>query len=415
MLHDIYPHDLEERSMDLIYHHGSSTFTPLQQLPLFAEPFQDHGDKYRESERKFVPIDPCALDHLRENPDQLIEQIYLSHPDEPYSLRLRETTTSGGVTYTATLKDRGTIHDGVLNRLEIETEISLGAYNFFTCDGTCPQIHVMRSTIAPGVTVDFVEGLDVPIVEAETDDLGFLYSGDFPKLRDVTDQPSAQKEILAHKINPEAIGATSPKLDVMKIIHPILTSKITPSPRNPYIIAISGRSGSGKTTLAREVQELLQRFYSTQPRLSYEIPILSTDDYNVGHTALGGGDDINWDEPFVYNTGLMAQDILASISNGRALPVRRFDFAAQEPLEPIFPDGKLLTPVIIIEGIRAHSWDLRKVTNALYRMPTPRATCIGRRIMRDIGERRSGGTFGSPESMLRYAIEFTEPTFVKNQ
>ena len=72
-----------------------------------------------ETERKFMAIFPEKLTKLREETEP-IEQFYLSHPDEPFSLRLRSTLNrdTGELQYEATLKDNG-IQSNVLNRCRV--------------------------------------------------------------------------------------------------------------------------------------------------------------------------------------------------------------------------------------------------------------------------------------------------------
>ena len=56
---------------------------------------------------------PDTLSDMRERA-RPIEQFYLSHPSEPFSLRLREELNlSGKLEYSATLKDRGQLHQVV--------------------------------------------------------------------------------------------------------------------------------------------------------------------------------------------------------------------------------------------------------------------------------------------------------------
>ena len=60
-----------------------------------------------EIERKFIALDSTVFDQYRPSA-AAITQLYLSHPDDEYSLRLRQSVAPDDkTTYTATLKDRG--------------------------------------------------------------------------------------------------------------------------------------------------------------------------------------------------------------------------------------------------------------------------------------------------------------------
>ncbi len=331
-------------------------------------------DQFREIEQKFEPLNPEMFELYRENPTELIEQIYLSQPDEPYSLRLRESTTKNGTVFTATLKDRDTDSCENLNRMEIETKISQETYDFFATSGRHPRIHKIRSEIEPGITIDWIEGREKPIIEVETDRESaerFLGGANFFRLRNVSGQIESQNETVAYELHPEMLVAKSPEITSQEILRPVLSGEIKPSINDPYIVAITGRSGSGKSTLAREVQDLFQRHYDSRMAsgcpFRCEIPIISTDDYHKGRRAMiehfGSAEAINWDDPIVYDTQLMANEIRESLRGGRALPLRKFDFVSQEPTAAEFPDRERLAPIILVEGLYADSPDLNSVVD----------------------------------------------------
>lgn len=125
-----------------------------------------------ETERKFMAIFPEKLTDLREEAEP-IEQFYLSHPDEPFSLRLRSTLTrdTGELHYEATLKDNGIQGNDGLRRLEVTTEISPELYEYYRNDET-PIIRKLRAKPLPGVIIDFFENDD--LVQAEVEDDGSL-------------------------------------------------------------------------------------------------------------------------------------------------------------------------------------------------------------------------------------------------
>lgn len=188
-----------------------------------------------------------------------------------------------------------------------------------------------------------------------------------------------------------------------------LTDAITEHLTNgPVVLAITGRSGSGKTTLAEAVMETLRE-------RSVSSIILSTDDYNRGRSGLralfGHNNHTNWDAHHVYDTLLMARHIQA-LKNGHSIPRHAFNFAESEPHTLV--EGNVIDPaqVIIIEGIMANSPNLTDVTDLGYLMPTPLATCIGRRVLRDIKQGRAGAVASNPEELLRYQLEVAEPEYL---
>ena len=125
-----------------------------------------------ETERKFMAIFPEKLTDLRKEAEP-IEQFYLSHPDEPFSLRLRSTLNrdTGELQYEATLKDNGIQSNDGLRRLEVTTEISPELYEYYRNNET-PIIRKLRAEPLPGVVIDFFE--NDGLVQAELEDDGPL-------------------------------------------------------------------------------------------------------------------------------------------------------------------------------------------------------------------------------------------------
>lgn len=176
----------------------------------------------------------------------------------------------------------------------------------------------------------------------------------------------------------------------------------------PIALFITGRSGSGKTTLAEKVMGILhERGISSL--------VLSTDDYNRGKkeiaTILGHDANANWDAHYVYNTARMAEHI-EQLKSGLPIPRHSFNFVTSEPHELI--EGDVIEPaqVIIVEGIMANSPNLKLVTDLSYLVPTPLATCIGRRVLRDIRKKRAGAIGRDPKRILQYQLEIAEPEYL---
>lgn len=351
-----------------------------------------------EIEQKFLPIFPEKLAEFRETA-RPIEQFYLSHPCEDFSLRLRETFADDGtLRYSATLKDRGKTIERGLDRLEIETEISPELYQFYRVDA--PVIRKLRAEPNRKVMIDFYEDghmhleAEDPIAWTQfTDQHGDAFV-------DVTGDRMVDNEFRAHltyrkEHEGQEAFAPTPELDVTKVAHEIFELYCKQS---PIIVKINGRSGSGKSTIVRKLQTQLTEFGITSE-------VISTDDYHRGASWLrahnNGVDWSEWDHPIVYDTEAMAHDI-DKILQHQAIPKRTIDFTTVEPTV----QGEVQpAPVLIIEGIYSKSADLARFNDCSYEVPTPLATCAGRRILRDIKSRPQF----TPESNLRYILEQAEP------
>lgn len=139
--------------------------------------------------------------------------------------------------------------------------------------------------------------------------------------------------------------------------------------------------------------------------------VISTDDYHRGASWLeqynSGVEWSEWDHPIVYDTLKMARDI-ELLQAGQVVPRYEIDFSIAEPVlkGEISP-----VPVLIIEGIYAGSSDLNNISATRYDVPTPLATCIGRRLKRDLNDRPQ---FANPKTSLLYMIEQAEPMYRLN-
>ena len=166
-------------------------------------------------------------------------------------------------------------------------------------------------------------------------------------------------------------------------------------------LAIVGESGSGKSTIVREVITELAS-------LGISANVMSTDDYHRGVTWLeqynSGERWVHWDDSVVYDTGAMAED-LANLRSGLRIYQRHIDWTVVEPVY----DG-LIEPrdVLIIEGIYATSQDITNEGDLSYMMATPLATCVGRRLIRDMRERPE---FADPVKSLSYMLTEAEPAY----
>ncbi|QJU08628.1 hypothetical protein FBF28_03645 [Candidatus Saccharibacteria bacterium oral taxon 488] len=360
-----------------------------------------------ETERKFIAIFPEKLTELREEAEP-IEQFYLSHPDEPFSLRLRSTLNrdTGELQYEATLKDNGIQSNDGLRQLEVTTEISPELYEYY-CSGETPIIRKLRAEPLPGVVIDFFE--NDGLVQAELEDDGSLqeFIDQFGNtFMEVTGGATATGEWQAHyNFRREHEGrealSVQPELDINDIVSDILTSTVD----SPHVIHIAGRSGSGKSTIVRQLRERLDE-------LNINSITMSTDDYHRGATYLyyynNRQEWQHWDDPFVYDTETMAID-LQNLINDKEIYHRHMNWQTAEP----YIAGTLSpAEVIIIEGIYAKSPDIITDNSLVYEIPTPIATCIGRRILRDLNERPQ---FCDPSENLLYLLSEAEPAYRAQQ
>lgn len=356
-----------------------------------------------ERERKYIPIFPEMLEKYR--PDSYpIEQFYLSRLDEPFSLRIRETLQRGGeLSYEITLKDDGFINaGGELDRIEFPAPTEASLYHYYKQDA--PVIRKLRTDILPKVAVDFYEDGSVQL-EAEDKAQWQQFvdmHGDY--FIEVTGDISSTNEWKAHKKYREEHEGTEayprlPELRADDIVNDIIRTPAV----GPRIVHIGGRSGSGKSTIVAEVCEKLDR-------IGMASVVLSTDDYHRGTRWLveynGGQPWEHWDDRVVYDTNAMSAD-LARLVQGEPIPRREIDWSVAEP---VITGTIQPAEVIIIEGIYAQSPDITSPNDLSYKMPTPLATCVGRRLLRDLRERPE---FSDPAKSLSYILREAEPAYRK--
>lgn len=357
-----------------------------------------------ETEKTYLPIFPEKLAELREIA-RPIEQFYLSHPSEPFSLRFRETLQDdGSLRYQAALKDRGQLTAEGLQRIEVEVDVSPELYHYYKTD--VPVLRKLRTTLYDDVVIDFIEDGRVTC-ESESSSAWHSFTTDYgTDFLEITGDRHADNEWYAHfKYRRDHAGQEvlqpQPDLDPAQVVHDILANI---GQQSPVVVRLFGRSGSGKSTVVREIQSQLQTY-----GLASEV--ISTDDYHQGATWLtrynNGQPWRQWDHPVVYDTRAMAENV-QQLLTGQSIPRREIDFG---PVEPVYKGIIMPVPVVIIEGIYARSPDLAHFDALDYEIPTPVATCIGRRLLRDMRERPQ---FANPAESLRYMLEQTEPMW-RNQ
>lgn len=382
--------------------------TTTKNIELFKQ--SPEWAKRQESECKLTPIDASQLEYLARD-GVPIEQLYLSHPNDEFSLRLRAQATPNGTEYSATLKDRGEVADGYLNRLEIETPISQSAYEYYAANPSYPRLKKRRARIGEHTTVDFIDGFYSPVVEVESPDK----TSELPDVGyiDHTGDSALLAENIAHSLSYGEDGWNPEIAETVTEMAAKIADEFAVYYRAglPFVaIGLSGMSGSGKSTVAKAVQELMRERYGEE----FEPVIISTDDYHRGHKwleATYGAPWTNWDDPRVYNTAQMAED-LKSFATGEPLLRRHFDFISEEVVVDEVVEPK---PFVLIEGLFADSRDLRDVRCAHFGMPVSPATSIGRDLRRLVIEGRANGVFGSPEARLRYQLETALPTYIETR
>lgn len=355
----------------------------------------------REVERKFIPLFPNQLDVYRAEGTP-IEQYYLSHPSELFSLRFRESLWDGELTCEATLKDVGVVSADGIDRIEVSAPVSTDLYNFYKTADT-PVIHKLRAEPYPGVTIDFYEdgGIQLESENAESWQLFVKELGD--NFVEITGDRASSNEWRAHinyRRSHEGVEALKPAadLDPNDIARDILTYR---QPNSPLVVHVGGRSGSGKSTIVQQVQQQLES-------LGLSTHALSTDDYHRGNTWLvqynNGKPWEHWDDPIVYDTTTMSRD-LAVLQSGKPIRNRQINWT---DVEPHCPGTIEPADVILIEGIYALSRDITNINDLSYEVTTPLATCVGRRLLRDMKERPE---FADPVKSLQYMLREAEPTY----
>jgi len=364
-------------------------------------------NNYHEIERKFIPKNAELFEQWRPLAVD-ITQVYLSDPQDDYSLRMRRIIDQqGNEKYTAATKDRGVVSNRGLERLEVETAISKESFMKYVSADTYPVLFKQRATVCEGVTIDWIDGSNTPIIEVENsdlfDDASQFLSNFESELIERTGELDVDNESIAHALS-ERKNERESTISAEEIVDDILAYRSIGTQK--LVIGIGGRSGSGKSTLARELSELIQK----HPRLHETPSLFSTDDYHVGRKYLEttyGAPWTNWEDARVYNTESAASDIEKLLS-GEPIQRRRFDF---EQEEVVFESVIEPTDIIIVEGIHASSQDLAGVRTMFYEVKTPVSTALGRDLTRLMTTNRPSDSIANPESRLKYIIEIGEPTY----
>lgn len=363
-----------------------------------------------EVEQKFIPIFPDQLDTWREA-SQPVEQLYLSHPSEEYSLRLRESfAANGDPMYTATLKNRGEATRDGLKRIEIETDITAETYAIYRANDTYPVLQKLRACPVKNIDIDYYSNGDITLESENPISLSSFLDQHPIILDERTGDKSVDNEHRAHfdyrknrRGNETLIPIEQPDVAI-SLAREIYKHHID----NTIVVAtVHGRSGSGKSTLVREITNELDGVIP-------KIVTISTDDYHRGKTFLdaynNGKPWKDWDAEIVYDIDALAAD-LDALKNGESISSRKFNFTTQEPeVTGIIEPAKDRT-LILIEGIYAGSSKFDSTAHVRHEVQTPLATSIGRRLARDFSGERVNDSLPDPEVVLRYLLENAEPAY----
>lgn len=362
---------------------------------------QNIDQNYTETEQKFLPLNPGKLVDKFLDSAVDIEQPYLSHPTERFNLGLRRKESSKGDSYVATLKDKGVQTDEGLRRLEANGAISEARYHYYVQDGL-PTVHKLRSSPYPDVVIDFFADQHIH-AESENPESWRHFvrehglENDFVEVRgDIVDN-----EWRAHYnylLRNEGRGMPAPETDPSP--EEIADRILTRYNGNRMTVNIGGRSGSGKTTLMNATREILHERNVTTSAIS-------TDDYNIGRTALralGGGTWLNYDANEVFD--LKKAEVHArALRSGFAVHRQLFDY----DLEEVVIKGSVKPADInFIEGVKAHHPNFRELADLTIMVPSSLAQSLGRRILRDLVTRPR---FADPSNNIAYYLEYAEPEY----
>ena len=163
----------------------------------------------------------------------------------------------------------------------------------------------------------------------------------------------------------------------------------------PRIIGIVGASGSGKTSIAKELAEL-----------AGNASLMSQDNYYRGLPDGIDAKDWNFDDPAGIDLEHLARD-LAVLKRGETVEGPRYIFSTHKRA----PDTVILkpAPLIVVEGLFLFLPEsLRAVFDLKIFVDLPLASCLERRVARDVVER------GRTAEMIRQRwVEQVEPMYRK--
>lgn len=360
-----------------------------------------------EVEQTFICIAPDRLAGYSEQAEP-IAQPYLSGMDEPCDLRMREITqTDGTIRYEAGIKgnerfdEGGRVRDELVPGVEIPAEL----YSYYVTGHDLPTEYKMRARANANVDIDFTEeGVNIETEDPIARDAFFDRAGGKHLFMEVTGDRSTKSRWRAEKHYRMTHGGResfppSAEFDTDAAVAEILRAHMAAV--QPLVVSVGGRSGSGKSTVIKTMRSKLAELGLTSD-------VVSTDDYHRGKAWLeaqnGGKHWERWDDEIVYNLRALTED-LASYKEGAVIPRLHMDFVTQEPAV----NGSIRSvDVLLVEGIYANSLEMSALSDIEFELPTPFATCVWRRMLRDAKERPEFGDF--TKSFL-YILTQAEPAY----
>lgn len=374
-----------------------------------------HND-YSATERKYLPVDQETRELLERNLQQnrtRITQLQLSHTSEPYSLCMRKHTPDNREPdFRVEIKNVGIMTDDGWYRMQTAANIDRELFEQYEKQDL-PVTKKWRTypLNTKDVHIDFFDNGHVHAKSRNPRAWAhFIRAYDLAeRFREVTGNPVTDtewhahndykrthggREILAPRVGPTIDQAVSEVKDWIAV-----------HDKKPFI-QISGRSGSGKTYFAYELSKVL-----AQQNVPINAPVLSTDEYNRGRTVLyrvGGGTWTNYDSDIVWNTKRFRRH-MEKLRRGEPIPHEIFDYEIEERVKKGIIDPNNYD-AFIYEGVKSHHPDLHGLADIAYEIPTPLATSLGRRIVRDLMTRPR---FANPQENLRYYLTYAEPEYIK--
>jgi uridine kinase len=160
----------------------------------------------------------------------------------------------------------------------------------------------------------------------------------------------------------------------------------------PFVIAIAGPSGSGKTEVASRLVEALENRDAIRIALDHYYKDLAGLD-----AALRG--DRNFDHPDALDHGLLVTQLRALAAGEEVeMPIYRFETHTRAPEGRPVRSGE----VMVIDGLYALYWtEVRELVHLPVFIDADHATCLARRLARDVRER------GRTEASVRAQYELT--------
>lgn len=333
----------------------------------------------------------------------------MGHPKEPYSLWMFEHESPTETFHETTLKDKGAQRRFGLERAEFRGPIHEDLFRYY--DDDVPTLTQYRYRPNQHVSLDFSD--TGRLVRAESDNPAawnhfVRVEGLDDYFFDATANRRTDNVWLAHLDYKNKHGgrealAPIPKPEVEEIFSDIESMR---EDGKKVIVQLGGRSGAGKSYTVRELRKKLS---------SHQIKsiVISTDDYNQGKKYLyalankrGQERWVNYDKDEVWDLPLVKAHLL-QLLDGKSIPQFEFDFNTEERQEvgTINPQDY---DVYIVEGIKANHPIFHGIAHLSYEIPTPFATSLGQRDMRDWDQRQQ---FGHPRKNTLYYVNLVEPEY----